>query len=562
VNIRPAPLAPLPLLVLLTGCALGAADDPALVAAERALADRQPLQAVQLLRGHPGLARPGAERLALARAQLALGRGDEALAALGADGGAAWIMAWPEPLRGAAAQCAGEAAIARGDAAAARALLEAACRSRGADVAVDRCLALLGELCVQLGDGAAATAYLRALWEGWPRSPWRGHGGLLLARQLAPGAPDEARAVLSGVRLAEPLAAADRLAAAELLCRLLLERHPGSCLVAAEQEQARLDPRDGGHGQLPLYRALALAALDAREGLVALEALPEGLRADPAAQAALARLRGARGGEVAEELVLERARAEAELGRVPAARALLEPLAMRDPAALAALVQLPGVDPLAYLGSAASVHPLAALALGRALATAGHQREAWPLLGAALASREAGKAPEVPLAALLYWSAQAARVAEPAAWPRLQQRLLALAEPGVESGLAWCDEAQRREGAGGDAQDAWARAARALPADHPWRAAAAWRAARALVESGARLAEARELVERPAWAGTAPDQQRCRFLLVQIAERLGDMHAALSAAESLLPLADPGQRDRLTAIIARLRAAQGNGPAR
>jgi hypothetical protein len=527
-------------------CAAPASEDPALAAAVQALNGGLPAQSVLLLRSHPALAQPGAERLTLGRAYLALGRGDDALAALRALPGRAWLDEWPVIQRGAAAQCAGEAWLLHGDDSEARAMLDAACRQSAA-VAIDRCLALLADLARKAGDLERARDYARVLWTDWPRSPYRGHGGVLLAQLIAGSAPDEARAVLSGVRLIDTLGEADRLSAAELLCRLTLARHPGACLVVAEQESRRLS----ASGQLPLYRALALSALDAHEGERALLALPPEARADPAVGAALARLQQVQGARIDPVLVIERARAEAELGRVDSARALLLPLAAEQPAALAALAELPGSELTGLVGAPAARNPIAALALGRALVLAERPAQAWTVLEGQLA-QPAGS-PAAPPAQLLYWAERAARLADPPAAAGLRARLLALDEPGAETGLAWCDEAERRVQEGGDAGAAWERAARLLPADHPWAAAAAWRAARLLLETTSRIEDARRLVEKPGWSGDAPDQLRCRFLLVQILERLGDRAGALHAAESLLPLADGDQAERLQQIIGRLR---------
>jgi hypothetical protein len=523
-------------------------EDPALAAAVQALNGGLPAQSILLLRSHPGLALPGAERLTLARAYLALGRGDDALAALRAVPGRGWLDEWPVIQRGAVAQCAGEAWLLRGDDREARSLLDAACRQSAA-VAIDRCLALLADLCRKLGSLDEARDYARVLWMDWPRSPYRGHGGVLLAQLIAASSPDEARGVLAGVRLIDTLAEADRLCAAELLCSLTLARHPGDCLVVAEQETRRL----AAAGQLPLYRALALSALDPHEGERALLALPPGLRADPAVRAALDRLQQVKAERIEPELVIERARAEAELGRVDAARALLTPLADEQPAALVALAELPGGDLTRYLSAPAARNPIAALALGRALVLSEHPVQAWAVL-AGLVERPAGMAPGgAPQAQLLYWAERSARSSDPGVAASLRLRLLALDELGAETGLAWCDEAERRAHAGGDAEAAWERAARLLPADHPWAAAAAWRAARLLLETASRIEDARRMVEKQAWQGGAPDQLRCRFLLVQILERLGDRREALRAAESLLPLADGEQGDRLQQIIGRLR---------
>jgi hypothetical protein len=477
------------------------AEDPALSAAQEALEAGLPAQSIQLLRGHPGLAHAGAERLMLARAYLALGRGPDALQSLGATADPAWSDAWPPISRGAAQQCAGEAMILLGDEQGARASLDRACRT--GSVAVDRCLALLAELCQKSGDLTAARDYARVLWQEWPRSPYRGHGGMILASLLASQAPDQAQVVLAGVRIADNLSPSDRLSAAELLCSLLLEHHPGDCLVVAEQESRRLtaSPAGSSTGTLPLFRALALSVLEPHEGMRALSTLSESLRATPAAQAMVERLRSAPVAGPNPDLVIERARAEAQLGRVDTARSLLVPLAAEHPPALVALAALPGGDLSQFISSPSTHNPAASLALGRALVIADRSALGWPLLAQALAQRDAGKAAELSIPALLYWCERAAKTADPGAVPALRQRLLALDEPGQETGLAWCDEAERRSQEGGDAEAAWERAAKLLPPEHPWAPAAAWRAARSLLERGMRLADARVLVEVQAWGG-------------------------------------------------------------
>jgi hypothetical protein len=397
--------------------------------------------------------------------------------------------------------------------------------------------------------------YAEALWLGWPRSPYRGHAGLQLARQRSVADPDRARELLAQVRISDPLGDQDRLSAAELLCRLLLDAHPGQCLVVAEQELKRLAGRDTG--LLPLYRALALGNLDPQEGVAVLEALPEALRADPAAQAAMARLRAevASGRRADLARRLERARAEVELGRLDAARAMLEPLCAQEPMALVALAALPGFDPDRYLACPAAAHPAAALALGRALLATGRSEVAWPMLKAVLAKREAGACEELPLATVLYWAAEAASTAAPVEAQRLRARLLALDEAGVETGLTWCAEAQRLEGARQEADAAWRQALARLPDDHPWKPGVAWRVARRMLERDGDAEVARQLLAQPAYAGDEADQLRCRFLLVQALERLDDRNGALRVAEALLPLADTDQRARLERILTRLRQA-------
>jgi hypothetical protein len=537
-------------------CAARAAtaeSDPVLAAAVRALDAGQPVSALGLLRDHPGLARPGAARLAQARAMAALGRHAEAARQLQVADPAA-LGAWPELLRGEVAALLGEASAAAGDALAARAWLELACRHVGEGLAVDRVLVLLAELCDRTGDQAAAQRYAHVVWRDWPRSPLRARAGLIEARLLAARAPDQARALLAGVRAMDGVEESTRVAAAELLCRLLLPTRPGPCLVVAEQElRTAREP-----GQLPLYRALALAAFDPVEGAAALQRLPPVLAGDPAARAALQRLALGSGTSDDRPQRIERARAELELGRLAEARAMLEPLAASEPLALALLAEIPGVPLDGFLASAAIADATAATAVGIAFARRGEHSRAWPLL-----QRVLGGAAATPSASLLFWGARAARQQAPAEAQRLASRLLALDEPGIETGLAWAEEAQRleHEDAGADrARAAWERAARALPNDHAWHAAATWRAAKPLVESASGLDRARALLERVEVSAQSQDHLRCRFLLAQVHERGGRGAEALEIIQSLRQRADAAQAEKLQRMEERLRAAVASEP--
>ncbi len=545
------------LLILAFAGPVVAEDDPLLVAARTALADNQPLGTVNLLRGHPGLARMGAERLLLARAQLALGRGDQALAVLATDTPAA-LSGWLAPLRGAVALCAGEARLQRGEDQAACVWLALAARTGGEGVESDRCLALLVELARRLGDRAAERDYAEALWHGWVRSPWRVAGGLALARLLADGEPDKAREVLAGVLQAEasPL---QRLAASELLCHLLLVRRPGQSLVVAERELRR----GGSVGRLPLYRALALAELHDPTAGEALRALSAELAADPAVAAA--RQRNDRWqvsdeGELAKRR--ERARAALELGRPKEALALIREDARADVESLVLLAAIPDSPLDGFLEAPALAHPLAAFAVGRALVERGRSVAALPLLQRSLFVAQKSGIPGLPIPVARHWTREAARVSDGKLAEEL--RVAQLREPGVgsELGQAWCEEAQRlaltADRAGEDA--AWRRAVAALPTAHPWRAGAVWRVARQLVQQDGELSDALAMLTDPAWEGDSEDAQRCRFLLAQVLARLGRRAEAVHAAESLRPHAIGDQRDRLEHFIARLKAEAPPAP--
>jgi Tetratricopeptide repeat len=239
------------LTLLLAASAAGAeTTDPALAAAQRAFAAGQPVAALQVLDGHPALGIPGDVRLLRARACLALGRSGDAASTL-AVRSVEDLTSWPERLRGAVAALNGEILLAAGEIPGARAWLEQGLRLRGAGVEVDRTLVLLAEVCERLGDPDAARRSAHVVWRDWPRSIHGARAGVIEARLLAVTQPDEARALLAGVRALDRVEPGTRLVAAELLCQLLLTTKPGQCLVVAEQETVRLSPQSG---RLPLYR--------------------------------------------------------------------------------------------------------------------------------------------------------------------------------------------------------------------------------------------------------------------------------------------------------------------
>jgi tetratricopeptide (TPR) repeat protein len=530
---------------------VSAADDRDAViqAALKALDAGQAVAALQVLSGHPAAGVPGKVRLIQVRALLALGRHQEAAGLLRLED-AEQANAWPEAQRAAASALAGEIALAGGNFVAARVHLERALRLHGEGVAIDRTMVLLAECCERQGDTAMALRYAHAVWRDWARSPHRGRAGVIEARLIANEQPDQARSVLTGVRTLDHVDLTTRLSAAELLCHLLLPTRPGNCLVVAEQDLLRLPAA----GRLPLYRALALAALDAREGHAALLALPDSLRGEPAAVASIARLNASpvvQSENVA--LRIERARAEIELGRLPAARAMLEPLAATQPAALMLLATIAGV-PLERWMDAPAMREVGARAMvGIALARLGDHPRAWHLLEP-LVTPVVQDVEGVPPATLLYWAAMSAQQVAPEQVASLMAALLALDSHMVENGIAWAREAQRREQLVADSQlvqMAWERAAEDLPVDHPWQPIAILRAARPLMVGDGGLERAMRLLER----GGPPlseDQRRCRFLLAQAYERLGRSAQALQVIDELEGQADDEQRQKLTRMRARL----------
>ncbi len=182
-------------------------------------------------------------------------------------------------------------------------------------------------------------------------------------------------------------------------------------------------------------------------------------------------------------------------------------------------------------------------------------QDAWSLL-AGLAGD-----PGMHDAGVLYWASACAP--SPALRRHLRQRLLTgEAPPRLETGLAWCAEAEDRSQQGLDATAAWTAAVHTLPSSHPYLPEAAWRAARSLDKSG-HDAEALALLEGPAsWATDDDAHARCRFLLAQIAFRLGERAEALHDALTLRGLGSAQQQEHLEALISSwstLPVASGSG---
>lgn len=535
------------LLALLVAAHLGAADEARLLAAEASLADGQPDQALALLRDDPAARAFTRERLCLVRAQWALGNPRSALVVLD-EGAAGDCAAWPASVRGQAAQLAAELHVAVGEPDRARTLLAVAkSHGRGDDPV---CLGLAAELAAMAGDAAEARRLAEPVWRRQPRTAANASAGLLLARLSAESDPTTARTILAQVRAIEGLSQAQRITAAEQLCRLLLPIQPGQCLVVAERETARAG---AAAGTLPLYRALALAALGAGEASAQLAALPPGLRDDPAVAQAMARLDADRvaGRQADIHQRIERAAAAADLGRWDQVETLIAADAGREPAALALLARCPGVDLRPLLGSPAAQDPQAALVLARALVLAVHQAEAWTAVQPALAAAERGGDP-----AAWIWAAEAARVSAPARVAGLLERAVAADPPPAEAGIAWCRLAESREAAGVVADDAWRHAAELLPADHPWKASACARAARSLLANGGDLAMAERLLLGIPEGVVTGEAMRCRFLLAQIWARQGRPAEARRLAASLLPAADEAQRARVQAFLGGLDPAE------
>jgi len=524
-------------LVLLISALLPAQDDPLVAAAAEALAGRRLPEALALLDGNPATAQPGLARLLLAQTRLAAGAAATAAAVIGP---VTQLDRWPAAQRGAAGTVLVDAALAQHLDAPALLLMLRQVLDCTPLPQRDRLLLVYAATARDSGDRANARQALQAVWDGWPRSPHRPAAGLALAAELPADASLAVREILITVRQLPQATPAQRGAAAGALCALLLADRPGEALVVASRAQA--EPQ--APPELARWRALALAALDPRAGLAALDALPESERAAPqvisARDAALQA--AARGGSISVAQLVARAQALADLGQVEQARALLDGPAHEDGTALAVLVRLPGVDPVAALARPAARQPLAAVALAAVLADTDPIR-AWQALAPALVP---GALPPVQA-----WDWQRRLDPDAAGRAAAATALLALDVPGPATGTAWADEARRRERAGSPVGDAWARAARALPDDHPWQAECAYRAALRLADADA-WAEIIAMLTGPAWRNDTPIALRCRFLLAQAQIKAKAAEEARHTLEDLLARGDEAQQAKVRDLLKSL----------
>jgi len=525
------------------------AEDVALTATRTALTAGQPAEAATVLQA---ASESPEKRLLAAEVALALGHASDALAGLGISDPAdpqRGLARWPAELQGEVAQVAAEALLAETSPVPAVPWLQSALSLGGEHVEVDRCLALYLDAQLQEGHDAAAVRAAEQLWEDWPRSPYRAHGGLVLAHAWAETRITPAREILASIRVDPQVPIAIHLAAAEQLCAILARIHPGQCWVVADQECAYAVAHHVPPGRLALWRALSLASIDPPAGAAALRALPADLAREPAAVQALVQASASQ--EISVAMRCEGALSLQARGRTAEARAQLEPLAAQDDLALVTLLSLPGVDPLAWCTVPAAARPRAAVALAAELMAAKHAPEAWTVVQRALPATPSGTLPPVTLG-LVYWASQCA----PQAAQREFWQALLLVQPrqgpSLELGLAWCAEAQRREALPADATAAWQAAAATLPEDHPYFPEACDRAASGLAAAGDEQGALRLLQGPAAWGGDDPAHWRCRFLLAQLAGRLGQVPQALEAARSLLHRGNAEQQQRLEALIHQL----------
>ncbi len=307
------------------------------------------------------------------------------------------VSSWPSATRGEAAQAAAEIALSQGACAQARAFAADARAASEEGVEPDRCLALAMDASESAGrardaesPGRRAVAQLGPQPLPRPRRPAGGaRPGRRRPRAPARSSPRCAPTRRQG-RSASPPASS---------C--------APCSIPTARGTARWWRRWSWRGQAPRRRERCRCGarwrwrgLDAPAGLAALDALPPGLAADPAV--APMRARAAARQEDSLALVIQRAVARAGLGDPAGARAMLAPLARTAPAALVALLSLPGCDPRDFRGAPAARDEAAAISLASALADAGDGEDAYataaPLLAATPASpaRAVAASPSAP----------------------------------------------------------------------------------------------------------------------------------------------------------------------
>lgn len=105
--------------------------------------------------------------------------------------------------------------------------LGTAIRCGGPGVARDRVLALLADSCRRAGDQASARRCHRALWHGWPTSPYRIPAGLALIEDLARNGPlNEARRMAAALAIRHDVNDAERRRAYDAVLRALAASRP------------------------------------------------------------------------------------------------------------------------------------------------------------------------------------------------------------------------------------------------------------------------------------------------------------------------------------------------
>lgn len=494
--------------------ALAAADEATLAAARQCLDQGRPQAALTIL-GDVDEGRHDQAAVLRMAALAALGAAVE-VRRLGGD-----LRGWPPALRGAAALHLGRAEAVVGDLAAARAaLLVAVAELNPPWPAVD----LLLEVAGALGDAGLERRCADLRWNQRPRGLASAAAGLRLAALVAADDPATSRRILAEVRALPGLPPTQDLASREALCALLLVERPAEALLQAEQGLAA-----GLVGDLPLWRALGLLALDPVAGIRAVERLPVDQREDPRVQAALRRGTPPDGARL-----LELAAVDAAMGRWAAVRERLDDRAATEPRALALILAEPGRDPTPFQGTPAARTGPGAVALARSWLDRGQAGRAWAVLAPLVGPASDGT--------VLAWAWRAAVAAGNPQAHALGERLRACDEPADLVAEAWADHANRS--AAPEAVSAWDRALQGLPPEHPWRP----RGIEVLLRAAWQGAYPTE--RALAWAATLPDAgdaswRALRFLEGQVAARMGDSGRVKMVVALLTPGATPAQAEKL-----------------
>lgn len=512
------------------------AEDAVQAAATAALAAGRPGQALDLLGTTGGGAAAQALRV---RAAAALGDAAQVRAFAGED-----LTRWPRAQRGAVALALGQVQAVQGEWPAARDSLLIAIDGGGEDG--DRALDLLAEVALVAGDRALARRCAELRWRRMPRTAAAAAAGLLLARLDLENDPQAAHKVLSQVRALPGVTQQHDTQAVELWCRSLVTAAPDEALLMAERALAA-----GMGGDVPLWRAVALLAIDPQAGAAAVAALP----ADVAARPEIAAARAAAvpwSNDHHRRLAL--AHAASAGGRWAEVIALVTPLAAEDPQALGLLLTAPDSDPAAWMGVPAGRTPEGASALARAWLARAQPAQALAAVVPVLDS-----APEQRIWPT-YWAWRSARQlgdARAETWARWLRDHPEQQLPPVVAGEIWADHAVTSQQEGVDPSAvaaAWAIAANRLPTDHAW-----WLPA---MEALLRTALEGRTAAREVWGPItqlSPDfsdvaTQRCGFLALQLALREGDQNLVRTLATALRRVAEPDQLRKLDALLSRGQA--------
>lgn len=526
-------------------CAL-AAEDAVVTAATAALAQGRPAQALDLL----GVEGGGAAAQAL-RVQAAAALGDVARtqAFAGAD-----LSRWPVQQRGAVALAVGRMQAAAGDWPAARSSLLVAIDSGG--VEGDHALDLLAEVAFTVGDLVLARRCAELRWRRMPRTAAAAGAGLLLARLHLESDPVAARVLLAQVRALPDLPQGTDDSAVALLCRSFLAQNPEEALMVAERALA-----NGARGDIPLWRALALLAIDPAAGTTAVARLPADLAVRPeiaAVRASAAPLSDDRQRRLALAQAASAGRRWAEVVD------LATPLAADDAVALSLVLAVPGADPARWSAAPAARTPIGASALAQAwLARANPAAALAAVLPVLEERREFASIPR-------YWawrSALALGDVRADGWARDLRQIPPEDLPDLIAGEVWADFAQAvGRGEGGvppgdrQAEAAWLIAARRLPVTHPWWLPALEMTLRAALDQRLEADSALSVAERLGRDLSLKNAQICAFFAVQVAVRAGHAERAESFAGALRRVASPEQLEKLERLLSRGEIAPTPSP--